>query len=257
MVPTWTRFVPKHYDITAKSQAPLPDQVSQQPFPFMGLPVEVRLQVYKFYLYDRYSISLAEIHEIILDYSHRTKRSAEILQVNKAINAEVKDLLQQENTFILPICWLDATLDGFIRSCGWARGTRLGYEHMAHLRIKIYPPHEDRSTDILHLWRHVYKLCEDLSQVPCLQHISIYFMENECATWSLNGKPCETLGLSYSSDQSLSDITYILDLFKVLTSVTKARIYLPDSLIKDVSLQGLRQDPEDVMMKIKRVNGFN
>lgn len=139
MVPTWTRFVPKHYDITAKSQAPLPDQVSQQPFPFMGLPVEIRLQVYKVYLYDRYSISPAEIHEAILDPSHRTKRSAEILQVSKAINAEVKDLLQQ-------------------------------------------------------------------AQVPYLQQISIYFMEIECAAWSLNGKPRETLGLSYSSDQSPLDI---------------------------------------------------
>lgn len=257
MVLTWTRFVPEHYDITASSLAPISDEVSKQPFPFTCLPVEIRLKIYKVYLYDRYSISPAEIHEMVLDASHRTKRSAEILQVSKAVHAEVKDLLQQEKTVNIRICWQDATFDGFIRSCGWARGTRLGYGNMAHLRIEIYPPHQDRPTDMVHIWKNVRKISGELSRLSKLQHISVYFMENKYAAWSLDGKPRDTLGLNYSSDQSPSDIIHILDLFKLLTNVAKTRIHLPDSLAEDVSLQKLRQETEDVMMNIKKVNGYH
>ena len=248
---TWTRFIPEHYDVAAKSPAPLPDKVGKPPFPFMRLPVEIRLQVYKVYLYDRYSISPAEIHEMILGPGHRTKSPAPILQVSKAITAEVKDLLQQEKTFSLRICWQDATFDGLVRSCWWARGTRLGYEDIAHLRIEVYPPHKDRPTDMVHFWKHVKNLCDDLRQAFCLQHLSIHFMENEYAAWSLVGKPLDTIGFDYNRKSLPSDISLILDLFKTLTRVKEAQIHLPFSLKQNVGLQGLRQRTEDVMMKIK------
>lgn len=57
------------------------------------IPVEIRLQIYRFYLIDRYTLSFTEIHEMVLDSRHRTKYSAEILRVSKKINAEVRDLL--------------------------------------------------------------------------------------------------------------------------------------------------------------------
>lgn len=57
------------------------------------IPVEIGLQIYKFYLIDRYTLSPTELHEMVLDSRHRTKSSAEILRVSKKINAEVRDLL--------------------------------------------------------------------------------------------------------------------------------------------------------------------
>ena len=246
MVPTWTRYVPKHYDTVAKSLPSHPDEVRTQPFPFMRLPVEIRLQIYKEYLFERYRLLPAEIHEMILDPRHQNKRPAEILQVSKAINAEVKDLLQQETTFCLRICWQDATFDGFVRSCIQARGKRLDYEHIEHLKIEIYPPHIDRPIDMVCIWRHVQELCEDLQRASCLQHLSIQFMENEYATWSFDGKPLETMRVHESSD-----ILHVLDLFKLLTNVTTAQIHLPGPLNDDRSLQRMRQDVEEVMMRVK------
>ena len=251
MVLTWTRYVPEHYDTAAKSLSSHPDEASTQPFPFMRLPVEIRLQIHKEYLVERYRLLPAEIHEMILDLRHRNKGPAEILQVSKAINTEVKDLLQQEKTFYLRICWQDATFDGFVRSCLQARGERLDYEHVGHLIIEIYPPHIDRPIDMVHIWRHVLKLCQDLKKASCLQHLSIHFMENEYAAWSLNRQPLDTMQLYGEKVSGSSDILHVLILFALLTNVTKAQIHLPAPLNDDILLQMVRQDVEEVMMKVK------
>ena len=251
MVLTWTRYVPEHYDTAAKSLSSHPDEASTQLFPFMRLPVEIRLQIYKEYLFERYRLLPVEIHEMNLDPHHRNKCPPEILQVSKAINTEVKDLLQQETTFTLRICWQDATFDGFVRSCLQAKGKRLDYGHMAHLRIEIYPPHLNRPIDMVCIWRHVQKLCEDLQRASCLQHLSIQFMENEYAAWSLDDRPLETMGVLQNTNGRSCDIIHVLDLFKLLTNVTKAQIHLPGLLNDDRGLQNLRQDVEEVMMKVK------
>lgn len=79
-------------------------------------------------------------------------------------------------------------------------------------------------------------------------------MENEYATWEAAGEPCETMDVSYSSDRVPSDVLHILDLFRLLTNVTKAQIHLPVSLTKDVGLQISKQDTEDVMMKVRSLD---
>ena len=254
MVLTWTRYVPEHYDTAAETLSAHPDQASAQPFPFMRLPVELRLQIYKDYLAERYCLLPAEIHEMVLDPHHRNKCPAEILQVSKTINNEVKDLLQQETTFLLRICWQDATFDGFVKSCMQARGKRLDYEHIGHLKIEIYPPHIDRPIDMVYIWRHVQKLCEELQKASCLQHLSIQFMENEYAAWSLDGKPLETMHVDALSDGWSSDILYVLCLFMLLSNVTKAQIHLPGPLTDDEALQQVRQVAEEMMMKVKSLD---
>ena len=251
MVLTWTKYVLEHYGTATESLSSHPDEANTQAFPFMRLPVEIRLQVYKEYLAERYRLLPAEIHEMVLDPHHRTKCPAEILQVSKAINAEVTDLLQQETTFYLRICWQDATFDGFVRSCIQARGKRLNYENVRHLKIEIYPPHRDRPTDMVCIWRHVQKLCKDLQKASCLQHISIQFMENEYAAWSLDGEPLDTTKMHDPTFMWSSDILFILDIFPTLTNVTKAQIHLPGPLNDNRDLQAVRQEIEEVMMKVK------
>lgn len=117
----------------------------------MYLPIEVHLQIYKYYLIDRYSPLPAEIHEMVLDPHYWTKSPAEILQVSRVVNTEVQDILQHETSFNIRICWQDATFDGLAVSSFQASDKRLDYNSIAHLRIEVYPPHYDRPTDMVRI----------------------------------------------------------------------------------------------------------
>lgn len=59
------------------------------------------------------------------------------------------------------------------------------------------------------------------------------------------------MGIPTSRHIWSSDILHVLDLFTLLTNVTKAQIHLPDSLNDDKILQSKRQDVEEVMMRVK------
>ena len=268
---TFTRVIPDHYDTDIESPSPLLD-VDKPPFPFMFLPVELRIQIYKIYLTDRYTLSPSEIHEMVLDSRHRTKSSAEILRVSRKVNAEVRDLLQQEKTITLRICWQDATLDGLAMSCLQSRGMRRAYDHIAHLRVEIYPRHPDRPTDMICLWKYVQSLCSDLKEASCVQRLSLHFMENEYAEWSFDGLPLETFecvhfmetqyagwyagdgpGAPYTGgwekDREPWDILHVLNLFRLLKNVKEAQIHLPLSVTENVRLQEEQKFTEEVMMQ--------
>ena len=250
-----TRCIPDHYVVADKAPSSLPIEAGRLAFPFMRLPVELRLKVYREYLLDRYSISPEEIHEMVLDRSHWTKSQPEILLVSKTITAEVQDLLRHEDTITLRICWQDATFDGLAISCLQAKCKRLDYSHIAHLKVEIYPPHRDRPIDMACIWRHVQKLCSDLQRVSCVQHLSLHFMENEYASWGINTDWEIPVPVpEYKSDSSSSEIVQILDLFRIVTNVIKAQIHLPDSLREDEILQGSRRYTEEVMMRIKSLD---
>lgn len=155
------------------------------------------------------------------------------------------------STIDLRIWWQDAAFDGLAISCFQARGKRLDYDSIAHLRVDIYPPHLGRPTDMIRIWRHIRELCSDLQGASCVQRLFIHFMENEYAMWSVAGKPMETMNVRYDFDRLPSDILHILDLFRLLINVTKAQIYLPVFLSEDTSLQESKQDTEDARMKVK------
>lgn len=146
MALTWTKLVPDHYDSAAKSSPSLPGSTGGNPFAFRRLPIELRLQVYKAYLVDRYSSSPVAIHEMVLD---PPESPVEILQVSKAVNTEVLDLLKHETSSDLRTCWQNPAFDGLAKSSFRAMDERLDYDHIPHLRIKIYPPHQDRPTDMI------------------------------------------------------------------------------------------------------------
>ena len=244
----WPRYFPDYYDVVDKPSMSLPDELGRQSFPLMRLPVEIRLQIYKNYLVDRYSILPVDIHHKILNSGHWIKTPAEILEVSKAVRAEVQDLLRQENIFKLRICWQDNTFDGFARSCIQARGMRLNYDHIPHLKVEIYPPLQARPQDFSRIWYHVATLCHDLQWASCVRHLSIDFMEDEYAAWSLHGKARKTL------NDLDSDILNIFDLFKLLRNVAKVQIHLPASLADDMSMQKLRRETMDVIMTNKSLD---
>lgn len=251
MALTWTRFVPEHYDVAPKSPASLPDEVGSQAFPFMHLTVDLRLQVYRAYLLDQYTPSPTQIHEMVLDPLSWNKPPVELLQLSKTVNAEIQDLLQHESTFNLRICWQDAGFDGLAMSCFKAKGMRPDFDHIGHLRIEIYPPHEDRPIDMVYIWRHVQKLCYDLGGASCIRRLSLHFMENEYSAWSFEGIAEVTMDISSNTDPLPSDIISVLELFKLLKNVKNAQIHLPAGLSEDMSLQKVRQEIEHAMMKIE------
>lgn len=99
---------------------------------------------------------------MVLDFLYWTKSPIEILLVSKAVNAKVQGFLRHENTFNLRVCWRDVTFDGLVILCFQARVKRLDYDRISHLRIEMYPSHQDRFIDMVRIWRHVYRLCYDL-----------------------------------------------------------------------------------------------
>ena len=68
--------------------------------------------------------------------------------------------------------------------------------------------------------------------------------------WSTAGEPRETLDISYGSGMVPSDVLHIMDLFRLLTNVTKAQIHLPASLTANSKLQERKLDTENVIMRI-------
>lgn len=117
---------------------------------------------------------------------------------------------------------------------------------------------------MMHIWRHVRKLCYDLQEAPSLQHVSVHFMENQYATWSVAGKPLERMGAGYCIPSHFtatgtgyfrapppSDIVNILYILRLLANVTKAQIHLPVSLADSAALQEQTKTIEEVMTKIR------
>lgn len=268
---TWTRVVPGHCNPGIKSPSP-PTDVDKLSFPFMFLPVEIRLQIYRIYLVDRYALSPREALEMVFGSHNRTESSAEILRVSKTVNTEVRDLLQHEKTITVRVCWHNATLDGFAKSCLQARGMHLDYDRIAHLRVEIYPRPPDCPTDIIRIWQNVQSLCSDLQKASCVQKLSLYFMETEYAAWSrcglplatlrwldfmqmeyavlsISGGPGATLDAHYGTDRKPWDILPILNLFRLLKNVKMAQIHLPLSVTEDLRLQEARKNIEGVMMQ--------
>ena len=68
--------------------------------------------------------------------------------------------------------------------------------------------------------------------------------------WSTAGEPRETLDISYGSGMVPSDVLHIMDLFRLLTNVTKAQVHLPASLTANSKLQERKQDTENDIMRI-------
>ena len=79
MVITETNSLQDHYRVPTMSPLPLAAIADMHPFPFMRLPIELRLQIYNDYLLDQYSPSPEQIHEKVLSPCW-TKPPIEILQ---------------------------------------------------------------------------------------------------------------------------------------------------------------------------------
>lgn len=116
--------------------------------------------------------------------------------------------------------------------------------------IEIWPPHPDRPTDLIDIWRHLRKLRAELIAVPLLQRVSFFFAENELATWTYDGKALDILHPRWLkiTESRYNDVTYIINLFGGI-SATRAHFNPP---------RGLKpgEPTEQVRTQLRNVNAM-
>lgn len=212
---------------------------------FLFLPVELRLEIYKYSIIDSRRPRAEDVHNNLLSAIWEDRPSP-LLGMNKQIRAEVCDLLQR-SPFTMRITWEDKKFDGLALSSFIAQ-RRKGYEDIPHLVVEIWPPHPDRPCDFSHIWEHLRELRDDLKAVPRIARLDLLFLENEIASWSdRNGRPRKTARSFFKSNyvfiahkdttiftlEPRYDIEYILESLQPLTNVGKVHISLPDCLLGD------------------------
>ncbi|KAL9133655.1 MAG: hypothetical protein Q9175_005167 [Cornicularia normoerica] len=133
--------------------------------------------------------------------------------------------------------------DSLAETCFIAQRCSRDYARVPHLVIEIWPPHPDRPTDVLDIWKHLRKLRRELRDVPLLQRVSFFFGDNEMAAWTHNGKALNLLHPREENspivDWGYIDVTFISELF-CRVSATKASFDIPRGLTPSKTTDNVR-----------------
>ena len=218
------------------------------PFRLLDLPLELRFKIYEYHLQDHSHLPAKFVYAKVHGDDFLESASP-LLQVSKQISSEVTDLLKTDESFTYRVTWQNASFDSRANTYFTAFGKIPNLGDMRHLRFEIWPPHLDRPTDMLYIWRSCYDFCKRLRAALPLRQLSVIFMENEYAGWSLDGRLHKTMILAYDTSAGLasnitylnrrtrSDIELILTLLLCLNNVAMANIQLPMSLSDKKRLQ--------------------
>ena len=166
-----------------------------------------------------------------------------LLLVSSQVRAEVLDLVQTWPMF-LRVTHQGIQFGSMAETCFIAQQRSRDYGTIPCLVVEIWPPHPDRPTDLIDIWRHLRKLRADLRAATLLQRIYFIFADNEMASWTHNGEaidlldPYETHAKDFSI-QGYNDLIRIMDLFARI-SAAKARFYLPVSLKSGKTTEHIR-----------------
>ena len=222
---------------------------ASEPFPLRQLPLELRRKIYQHNLVATRNPSPKAIYLKKVPDGSREPPSP-LLLVNSQVRTEVLDLVQIWPIF-LRVTHQGIQFGSMAETCFIAQQRSRDYGSIPHLVVEIWPPHPDRPTDTIDIWRHLRKLRAELRAVPLLQRISFLFADNEMASWTHNGKALDLLDSDDDDTEPLkwcNDVTYIMDLFARI-SATSARFYLPHGL-----------DPgeitEHVRLRLRTVNAM-
>lgn len=115
-----------------------------------------------------------------------------LLQVNSQVRDEVIELIQTY-PITLRVTHHGLHFDGLAETCFIAQRRPRDYSTVSHLVIEIWPPHLDRPVDMIHIWRHLRQLRNQLRHMSLLKQVSFFFRDNEISTWMLDGKPLNVL----------------------------------------------------------------
>lgn len=212
-----------------------------EPFLLRRLPLELRRKIYHHYLFATRNPSPKSIYLRHITPGSRDRPSP-LLRVNRQVRAEVLDLVQIW-PFLLRVTDQGIQFGSLAETCFIAQQIPRDYGSIPHLVVEIWPPHPDRPTDVLDIWRHLRKFRAELQAIPPLQRISFRFDDNEIASWTHHGKALNLLD-SYGADtilleQGFNDVTYIIELF-ARVSAKYAWFYLPRGLEPGTTTENMR-----------------
>ncbi len=202
---------------------------ASHPFPLRKLPLEVRRKIYWHYLVDTRNPSAKIIYLTKLNDDWRDPPSP-LLLVNSQVRAEILDLVKKWPINIR-VTHQGIHFNSLAETCFIAQPRSRDYGSIPHLVIDIWPPHPDRPTDLIDIWRHLRKLRAELIAIPLLQRLTFFFAENEMATWTYDGKALDIRHPHWlkHTESRANDVTYIANLFGYI-SATRARFNPPRGL---------------------------
>lgn len=214
---------------------------ASEPFLLRRLPLELRRRIYQYNLMATRNPSPKAVYQNRISHRSRDPPSP-LLLVNSQVRAEVLDLVQIWPIF-LRVTHQGIQFGSMAETCFIARQIPRDYGSIPHLAVEIWPPHPDRPTDVLDIWRHLREFRAELQAISPLQRITFMFDENEIASWTRDGKALDLLDPCGKNTQLLewgyNDITYIMDLF-ARVSAKYARFYLPSGLRPGKATENIR-----------------
>ena len=200
-----------------------------EPSILLCLPLELRRQIYRYSLLSSRNPSNETIYLSQLSVNWRDQPSP-LLLVNSQVHDEVIELVQTY-PISLRVTHHGVHFDSLAETCFIAQQRPRDYNWISHLDVNIWPPHLDRPIDIIHIWRHLRELREELRNMPLLKQISFFFKDNEMMKWTVDGEPLNILKSKSETFLGLGedDITTIMDLF-ARVRVAQATFHMPDGL---------------------------
>lgn len=227
-----TRLQDAAYSDTIMKAVNMTDQNPEAlaPSPLLRIPLELRRDIYRFSLFVSRDPSAEAIYLRRCPNDSKDPPSP-LLVANSQIGAEVVDMVQIYPIF-LRVTRQGIRFDSLAETCFIAQRHSRDYGKIPHLFIEIQPPHPDRPTNVIDIWRQLRNCRKELCGVPPLQRVSFFFADNEMAAWTQNGKALNLL--SYNGDPSVAeagynDVTKIMELF-ARVSAAKASWSMPRGL---------------------------
>ena len=241
--------------VRKEMDAPLSTGENVQPsqiFPFLRLPLELRRQIYRQALWNSRVPSAEDLYLRRLPDDWKSSPSP-LLQVSRQVRAETIDWVQNYPISLL-VTHQGIHFDATAETCFIAQKCSRDYGKIRHLVIDISPPHPDRPTDAIDIWRQLRKLRKELRDLPLLRQVSFFFADNDMAAWVKNGRATSFLDKPYADPSTLdwgeNDVVDIMLLFQRVRA-TKAAWHLPRGLKsgepKEHILDWL-EDTNDMMM---------
>ena len=220
-------------------------------FPLLQLPLALRHQIFSISLHSRKPS--AESIYLRREADGSRDKPSPLLFVNKQIRLEVIDLLQR-SPITIQVTHQSARFDSLGETCLIAQQRSRSYSEIENFRIEIWPPHPDRPTDIVDIWRHLRKLRKNLLGMSRIKKISISFPNNKMAAWTQNGRVLTLFDPDNQepsiSERGYNDITEIADLFSRVRA-ENAHFQPPCGLKRDRTsgrCVGLLREAQSMMM---------
>ncbi|KAL9070585.1 MAG: hypothetical protein Q9161_004755 [Pseudevernia consocians] len=213
------------------------NQKAPESFPLLRLPLELRRQIYLEYLVVFRSPTPETIYLGRKPLRFKDPPSP-LLLVSSQIHAEVLDTIKTK-AISLRVTHHGIQFDTYAETCFIAQRQSRDYASISHLVITIWPPHPDRPTDLIAIWRHLRKLRRELRDVPSLQKVSFLFENNEMAGWTHKGKALDLMHPREDDESPFNDLTCIMDLFSRVRAA-QATWYLPFGLRRSETTDYIR-----------------